>query len=202
MKMSGTPRPTDAYLQKIMNQVRVDDLESDPEHVRKLTVLQNRFLEAYKQVGVITKACKIAKCNRKSHYNWCKKSASYRAAFIDAEMEARDEILETCRRVALDDKNVAMLIHMSKGMFPELFSVTKHEISGPGGGAISMRSNGSVDQILERINDIVSKRQQAIDSQVDPTRLLEGSQDGMEHSEESGRESGTSQGIDCCDAAE
>ena len=78
-----------------------------------------------------------------------------------------------------------MLIHLSKGIFPELFATQRHELSGPNGSDINVKSTGSVDQILGRINDIVSRReQQAIDSQVGDARVLEGPEDRVVHSEE------------------
>lgn len=176
-------RPTDAFMKRLMAMVQEDNLEGDPEHVPQLTLAQRRFLEAYKNVGTVSGACRESNCNSKSHYNWCARSSTYRVAFIRAEMEARDEILEICRKVAIDEKNVPMLIHLSKGIFPELFGTQRHELSGPDGQAINLKSTSSVDQILGRIDDIVRKRQEALDPQPEESRLLEGPQDELEHSE-------------------
>ena len=178
-------RPTDEFMKRLMVQVSDDAVSEDDADAQPLTLAQRRFLEAYKNVGTVTGAGKASNSNRKSHYNWCRRSPRYRAAFIEAEMEARDVILEKCRKVAIEDESVPMLIHLSKGIFPELFATQRHELSGPNGSDINVKSTGSVDQILGRINDIVSRReQQAIDSQVGDARVLEGPEDRVVHSEE------------------
>lgn len=177
-------RPTDAFLKRLMAQIAIDKIDEDPKTVKRLTSAQCRFLEAYRRLGVITAACREAKIERTCHYDWCKRLPAYREAFMVAEDEARDEILEACRRVAIDEKNVPMLVHLSRGLFPELFGTQRHEITGADGGSINVKSTSSVEQIFGRINDIISKRQAALDAQPKESRLLAGPEDAVEHSEE------------------
>ena len=177
-------KPAEFFMDRLRSQIAEDESTMSEDEVLKLTTAQRRFLEAYKGTGIITTAARKANTDRKNHYNWCKKSAAYRTAFIEAELEARDNILEMCRKVAVDERNVPMLIHLSKGLFPEMFGTQRHEVSGPGGDAINVKSASSIQQIFGRIDDIVRKRQETLDSQPEQPRLLEGSQDGMEHSQD------------------
>jgi hypothetical protein len=178
--------PTPAFLKRIMEQVDVDIRSGklDPDELPRVTSAQRRFLEAYRRTGVMSTACEVAKMDRKNHYDWCKRSVTYRKAFLDAYEDARDEILEACRRVAIDDRNVPMLIHLSKGMFPELFGTQRYEVTGADGGSIEVKSNTNVEQIFGRINDIIRKRQAALDPQPEEPRLLAGPEDSVEHSKE------------------
>ena len=178
-------RPSDEFMVRLMRMVAKDQEEDVLDKAKPLTLAQRRFLEAYKNVGTVSGASKVSNSNRKTHYKWCESSPNYRVAFIEAEEIARDVILEKCRQVALEEGNVQMLIHLSKGIFPEMFGTQRHELSGPNGSEINVKSTGSVDQILGRINDIVSRReQQALDSQPTDARLLEGPEDPVAHSEE------------------
>ena len=177
-------RPGEFFLDRLREQVEEDKVSVNEDEAAPLTRAQRRFLESYKGIGVLSAAAKVAQTDRKNHYTWCKKSSVYRSAFLEADLEARDEVLEACRRVAINDKNVPMLIHLSKGMFPEMFGTQRHEVSGPGGDAINVKSASSIQQIFGRIDDIVRKRQETLDSQPEQPRLLEGSQDGMEHSQD------------------
>ena len=179
-------RPNSDFIKKLNDQVELDGLVGEEdENAKPLTLAQRRFLVAYKNLGTVSGASRESGTNRKTHYRWCHSSPTYRRSFIEAEEEARDEVLTKCRKVALEDENVPMLIHLSKGMFPELFGTQRHELSGPNGSEINVKSTGSVDQILGRINDIVSRReQQALDSPTSDARLLEGPEDPVAHSEE------------------
>ena len=42
---------------------------------------QRAFLECYREMGVIRRACKVAKVGRLSHYEWMEDNPEYRRAF-------------------------------------------------------------------------------------------------------------------------
>lgn len=180
--MMSNIRTTQTFLDRIMGLSEEDPPE---EQVEPLSMSQRRFLSAYARIGTVGGAARTAKVDRTAHYRWCKTSASYRYAFIQAESESRDAILETCRKVALKERNVAMLIHLSKGAFPELFSTQRHEVSGPGGGNINVSAKTvTTDQLLERIHDIVRERQEAAHTLPDRSGLLDGPEDAVDHPED------------------
>ena len=124
-----------------------------------LTVKQRKFLEALAVIGTISGAAKAAGTSVPSHYKWMKDNEEYQKAFREARVRAADEILETCREVGIRDRNVSMLIHLSRGYFPEMFGTNRHEFSGPAGGAIEMSntSKKTTDQLLERLRDLQQK---------------------------------------------
>jgi hypothetical protein len=172
----------DNFMQRLMTQVEED---SDEDKLAPLTVAQRRFLQAYTVTGTISGAAKRAKSCRKSHYAWCRNSPAYRHAFVAAETESRDAIMEACRKVAIEDESVPMLIHLSKGAFPELYNTQKHELSGPDGKDIQVRTEAAtVDQLLGKMHDIMQRRQEAVDTSSDPAGLLEGPDNGVADSEE------------------
>ncbi len=63
------------------------------------TDAQRAFLECYREMGVIRRACKVAKVGRSSHYEWMEDNPAYRAAFEAAKEDAADSLeLEVYRR--------------------------------------------------------------------------------------------------------
>lgn len=54
---------------------------------------QERFLAAYSEIGIIKAACRVAKINRSTYYNWRDNDAEFAALLPDAAIEA-DETLE------------------------------------------------------------------------------------------------------------
>ncbi len=124
-----------------------------------LTVNQRKFLEALSIIGTISGAAKAAGITDRQHYRWIKEESDYPQAFREARVRAADEILETCREVGIRDRNVPMLIHLSRGYFPEMFGTNRHEFSGPAGGAIEMSntSKKTTDQLMERLRDLQQK---------------------------------------------
>lgn len=122
-----------------------------PEH--DLTVSQRKFLEAFSVIGTISGAARAVGICHKTHYKWTS-SDDYQVAFREARVRAADEILESCREVGIRDRNVSMLIHLSRGYFPEMFGTNRHEFSGPAGGPIEMTTKKTTDQLLERLRDL------------------------------------------------
>ena len=176
-KVSKGNRPRRQHLEKIRAMAKEDLLDVDEEtYVPYLTIAQKRFLAAYSRLGIITAAVLEAKINRSSHYKWIEDSPDYRIAFVEADQESKDIILAACRKVALDEGNVPMPIHLSKGMYPEMFGTQRHELSGPNGKAIDVnqKTTTTVDQLLGKINDFVIQRQEALDTQPPKPRLLDG----------------------------
>lgn len=174
--------PTQKFLNKLMD---ASSKDSPEEIVEPMTTNQRRFVEAYARTGTLTGASRSANVDRSAHYRWCRESAAYRAAFIQSELESRDAVLTTCRKVALEDENVSMLIHLSRGMFPEMFGTNRHELSGPNGGHINVKSNnGTVNQLLERIHVLIQQRAEAADAHSERSRLLDGPEDELADTEE------------------
>tara|TARA_R100000808_G_C2154131_1_gene164902 strand:- start:5987 stop:6493 length:507 start_codon:yes stop_codon:yes gene_type:complete len=119
-----------------------------------LSIRQRKFLEALTMVGTISGAARASGTTDRQHYRWIKDSEDYQQAFREARVRAADEILETCREVGIRDQNVSMLIHLSRGYFPEMFGTNRHEFSGPSGGPIEMTNKKTTDQLLERLRDL------------------------------------------------
>ena len=163
-------RPNADFIKKLNDQVELDGLVGEEdENAKPLTLAQRRFLVAYKNLGTVSGASRESGTNRKTHYRWCHSSPTYRRSFIEAEEEARDEVLTKCRKVALEDENVPMLIHLSKGMFPELFGTQRHELSGPDGSPIRVQNETeTVDEILDRIHGLMRQQDAAETSTPSP----------------------------------
>lgn len=63
---------------------------------------KRRFLEAFKVLGVITKASKVAKVNPFAHYTWLREDPDYVRQFEMAKEEATDALELEARRRAVD----------------------------------------------------------------------------------------------------
>jgi hypothetical protein len=63
---------------------------------------QTAFLGAYAQIGIITKAAKIAGIHRNNHRLWLKEDAEYAEAFKESHQEACDNIEAEMRRRAIE----------------------------------------------------------------------------------------------------
>ncbi len=76
----------------------------NPETGKKfdITATQMKFLAAYAEVGHISEAAKIAKCNRAVHYQAMKKSEDYALAFSFARQQAVEVLEIEARRRAVD----------------------------------------------------------------------------------------------------
>ena len=138
-----------------------------------LTVSQRKFLEAHSVIGTISGAARAIGINHKTHYKWMS-TDSYQVAFRESRVRAADEILESCREVAIRDRNVSMLIHLSRGYFPEMFGTNRHEFSGPAGGPIEMTTKKTTDQLLERLRDLQQRSSSSSSSGIDPLHQLPG----------------------------
>ena len=151
--------PTKAYLEQI---AQISARDNENEKSKKLTIKQRRFLAAFVQTGTILAAARTANVGRTTHYAWVDKSASYRDAFLHAELASREMIMEACRKVAIEDENVPMLIHLSKGAYPEVFGTQRHEVSGPDGSPIRVQNETeTVDDILDRIHGLMRQQDAA-----------------------------------------
>ena len=173
--------PTKEYLERLA-EIAARDNES--EKAKKLTLKQKRFLGAFVQFGTILGASRAANIGRTTHYKWAENSPSYREAFLHAELASRETIMEKCREVALDDKNVPMLIHLSRGAYPEVFGTQRHEVSGPNRGAIRVtQETETVDEILGRIHGLMQQHD-AAETSTDRPILPRGRGDGVSDSED------------------
>jgi transposase-like protein len=151
-----------------------------------LSVSQRKFLEAFSVIGTVSGSARAAGIEPSTHSKWMRKSEEYREAYREARVRAADEILETCREVGIRDKNVQMLIHLSKGYFPEMFGINRHEVSGPDGKPIEMAAKRTTDQLLERLRDL--QQQFPSSAQTGTTPLLGGSDNGLADTEGTGSE--------------
>lgn len=61
-----------------------------------------KFLAEYRELGNVSYAAKAAGIARRSHYEWLKEDAEYKAAFEDAADEAADVLEAEARRRAVD----------------------------------------------------------------------------------------------------
>lgn len=173
--------PTKEYLERL---AEVASKDNENEKAGKLTIKQRRFLGAFVQNGTILGAARAANVGRSTHYQWAEKSPTYRDAFLHAELESREAIMVTCRKVALEDENVPMLIHLSKGAYPEVFGVQRHEVSGPNRGAIHVQTETeTVDEILDRIRGLM-QQQNAAKTSSDRPGLPRGRCDRLPDSED------------------
>lgn len=124
------------------------------------------FLAAYRVTASITKAAKAAKIERQMHYRWLAHSPGYAAAFEQAKDRAaqslEDEAVRRAHQGVLEPKfwqgemcghvrvySDTLLMFLLKGMRPDKYRETwKGEISGPGGGPISLEG-----EKLSRLSD-------------------------------------------------
>jgi len=63
---------------------------------------QQRFLEAFSRIGVISRAAVDAGVSRRTVYNWLKSDGDFQDAFKQADEEARDLIREEIHRRAVE----------------------------------------------------------------------------------------------------
>tara|TARA_R100000234_G_scaffold107716_1_gene78904 strand:+ start:130 stop:612 length:483 start_codon:yes stop_codon:yes gene_type:complete len=138
-----------------------------------LTENQIKFLRAFEVCGVISEAARRAEVDRTRHYEWLKNSEDYRECFTHAKAACGERIIAKCRHMALEEDSVPMLIHLSKGYFPEMFGTKRHEISGPGGGPIQNQAlSGSTSRLQERLHALRERCEQS-GSSTDLRNLLD-----------------------------
>ena len=158
--------PTKAYLEQV---ALIASRDNENEKKGRLSPKQKKFLASFVQTGCIASSARSANVDRNTHYGWVEKSPIYREAFLHAELASRELIMEKCREVAIEDKNVPMLIHLSKGAYPEVFGTNRHEVSCPDGEPIRVQSETeTVDEILGRIRGLMQQQDSADSSSQSP----------------------------------
>lgn len=162
---------------------------------RPCSLTQLRFLAAYRQSGRISVALVESNTLRKNFERWRDNEVRFQEQFLVADQDSKDEILVKCREIAMDG-NVTMLIHLSKGFFPEFWGTTKHEYGGIIGQPIQIeqKMDTTVDQLLNKIHDVYLKRQQDADAQTDTGPRMVRSKDGILCTQNGSTESGTEGG--------
>ena len=151
----------------------MSDTNDQPREYSTLTKNQRNFLRAYEICGVVSEAARRAEVDRTRHYHWIKESEDYQECFEQARVACGERIIAKCRHLALDQDNVPMLIHLSKGYFPEIFGTKRHEISGPSGGPIQSQAlSGSTNRLRERL-DALRERCERAGSSTDLRDLLD-----------------------------
>ena len=144
-------------------------MSSDIRSKAETVAAQTRFLDAYKQIGSITRAAVAAQVGRRTHYDWLESDPEYAQAFEDASEHAIDALELEARRRALKgvtedvyykgrvvgQKKVVsdtLLIFLLKGARPEKYKDRQHiEHTGKGGGAIEHQH--STMEVLKHASD-------------------------------------------------
>lgn len=122
---------------------------------------KKKFLAAYRDLGNVSFAARMAGISRRCHYQWLEQDADYKAAFDDAAEEAADGLEAEARRRAVEGLEEpvfgslgagagsgvvghirkysdTLLIFLLKGSKPEKFQ-ERHLVGGKGkGGAIPL----------------------------------------------------------------
>jgi hypothetical protein len=137
-------------------------------------VKQAAFLAAFAQVGNITAACKIAKIERRSHYDWINNDTEYQSRFEVAKLEAIENMETEARRRAVEGfeepvfgsggKEVGtvqvgtirkfsdtLLIFLLKAADPDKYrDRLDHRHSGSGGGPI--QASVTIQQVMDLLD--------------------------------------------------
>jgi len=75
---------------------------------------QRAFLECYREMGVIKRACEVAGVGRSSHYEWMEANPEYQRAFESAQEDAADSLEAEVYRRAV--KGVKKSVGWYKGV--------------------------------------------------------------------------------------
>lgn len=73
------------------------------------------MVDAYRQIGIVTRCCRIAGISRKTHCDWLKSSTDYREAFIEARELFADTLEIEARRRALEGVVVPIIYQGQTG---------------------------------------------------------------------------------------
>lgn len=161
--------------------VRVpNDLRSQAETLTN----QERFLDAFKQVGNVSAAAKLAGIGRRTHYDWLAGDPEYATNFADAEETAADALeMEARRRAVLGIKedvlykgrvvatkktySDTLLIFLLNGARPEKYRARyDHRHTGSKGGPIQIQHStidlrlATDDELaqLDALNERIAQR--------------------------------------------
>lgn len=71
----------------------VDKLDTSNAHdASPLTDTQRKFLKAYREVGIVKYACKVARISRQTFYNWRERDEAFKAELAHAVEDAHDTL--------------------------------------------------------------------------------------------------------------
>jgi AcrR family transcriptional regulator len=91
---------------RLTGRTRLDSPASVAEDVPmtndQKSAAQQRFLESFARIGVVSRAAVDAGVSRRTVYNWLKSDGEFQDAFKQAEEEARDLIREEIHRRAIE----------------------------------------------------------------------------------------------------
>jgi hypothetical protein len=114
----------------------------------KKEIDQNAFLDAYKEMGNISRASTASNIDRRSHYRWLENDEAYAENFAEAEKEAIEKLEAEARRRASEGYEEpvfykgevcgtvrkysdVLLMFLLKGLKPDMYKDRTHtEISG------------------------------------------------------------------------
>ncbi len=102
---------------------------------------------AYAMRGIISDACRIAECGRKTWYHWVADDPQFAKATIDA----KDLAMETLERVAFErgkDLSDPLLVFMLKHGKPQVFRDTIAHVGADGKNLPAPLTNVSVSPVL------------------------------------------------------
>lgn len=95
------------------------------------------FIETLRKSCNVSAACRAANIARSAAYNWRKDDEEFASEWADAEAEAIDNLEGVAYERAMSGESDRMVEILLKGHRPERYVATsKHELSGPNGGAI------------------------------------------------------------------
>jgi hypothetical protein len=96
---------------------------------------QDRFIDAFAELGTVVDAARASGVGRRTHYDWLETDPGYQARFAAAERDAADELLKEARKRAMD-RSDRLLMELLRAFLPDRFA-RRLEHTGKGGAPIA-----------------------------------------------------------------
>lgn len=104
--------------------------------VPKSNILKKRLIKALiSSLGIVTQACEVAKCSRKTFYQYCREDENFQKAVEDIKEIAFDFVESKIYKQIKDD-NTAMIIFFAKTKMKHRGYIERTELSGPDGSEL------------------------------------------------------------------
>ncbi len=115
------------------------------------------FLAAYSECGEVKQSAELAGISRELHYDWKAQDEDYAVAFAHAAQLAGDALEDEATRRAMRGSD-RLLMFLLTGAKPEKYKTrVASEISGPGGGAISVDLTHYTEEELDVLERLARK---------------------------------------------
>lgn len=137
---------------------------------------QARFLAAYRKVGMLCRACQLAKVNRRTVWDWRNEDPAFLEQFEQANRESIDLLEDEARRRAMKGSDRLMMFIL-KGANPEKYR-DRHSIEHSG----EMKHDHQLDlqavrtEMLHEPEYLEFQRQRAITADANPSPVCENGQ--------------------------